>query len=81
VSRREIALRVDACPYCAARHSYVIEATLRPVPGASEQIARTRVLVACAVDGRAFLTQADVPVGAGQQFLRAEFARYAATSD
>lgn len=45
----------------------------------SATVARTQVAVACNVDGRSFLAQVDVPIHAGQQFVSARFARYAAT--
>jgi hypothetical protein len=77
VSRREITLRVERCPYCGRAHSYVIEVTLRPNREASATFARAQVPVACEMDGRAFRTQVDVPVSAGQQFVAAQFARLA----
>lgn len=76
MSRREITLRVEQCPYCGGGHSYVVEVTLRANSAATANLARAQVLVACAVDGRSFKTQVDVPISAKQEFVRAHLARY-----
>jgi hypothetical protein len=76
VSRREITLRVRQCPYCGGSHSYVVEVTLRAIPGGLANRARAQILVACEVDGRSFMTQVDVPIGASQKFVGAHLARY-----
>jgi hypothetical protein len=77
MSRREITLRVKQCPHCGSSHSYVIEVTLRTNPATRGAVARTQVLVACGVDGRSFRAQVDVPIGATQEFVAAQFARFA----
>lgn len=79
MSRRGITLRVEQCPYCGRGHSYVIEVTVRANPAASATFARAQVPVACEVDGRSFRAQVDVPIGATQQFVTAQFARFAVT--
>lgn len=76
MSRREISLRVEECPHCSRPHGYVIEVTLRPKANARAAVARVLVAVACAIDGRAYRTQIDVPVVQGQEFVDAQFARY-----
>lgn len=69
-------MRVEKCPYCGARHAYVVEITLQADPDAPSSLVRAQILVACAVDGRSFRTQVDVTVGARQTFVAAHFARY-----
>lgn len=69
-------LRVQACPYCGAAHVYIVELTLRSVPGTTASIVRTDVTVACSVDGRTYRTQSDIAISAGQAFVTAQFARY-----
>lgn len=76
MSHREINLRVDECPYCGDSHSYVVTVTLRAAPAATANLARAQVLVACEVDGRTFMTQVDVPIGARQEFAGAHLAGY-----
>ena len=76
MSRREITLRVDQCPYCGDGHSYVVEVTLRANSAAVANLARAQVLVACAVDGDSFMTQVDVPISARQEFVGAHLAQY-----
>lgn len=80
MSRREITLRVAQCPYCKSSHSYVVEVTLRANADAGATLVRAQIPVACAVDGRTFRTQVDVAVGASQEFVSAQFARYTATT-
>jgi hypothetical protein len=80
VSRREITLCVQKCPHCKLSHSYIIEVTLRAKPDAPGTLVRAQVQVACAVDGRSYRTQADVAISARQQFVAAQFARFAAAA-
>jgi hypothetical protein len=74
VSRREITLRVEECPYCGNSHSYVVEVTLQTKPEAPASLIRAQVPVPCVLDGRCFRTQADVTIGAEQEFVSARFA-------